>query len=839
MNSPIYKCSAGGLDTDGYSTGGSQNAPKTLPNILLFDAFAGPEPSVPLIAMQFAMHYFSRCTEYCLRCHRHIDEKFEALKPFVCSDPLCLFQYITMGFGPSIEHEIITQPYVVDLLICLCYSSVQAPVTAYSQPMTGGNVVSYPIREFPSGLRLKAASFSDEPGADEVAIKVAVHMGLQTATFSSKSDIDSVTAGTWVVLRHNINAFPVPITKLFHHHAYIKHVDRQTGSFTIDLWHRDPSCPIIDDRNISMDLLVYSKELDDLPDTGKAKAMIGILNTLPRISYIREYLIKNPQSKLRHCYGISPAAATLLEWIVASNRSCIFQVSPVADRHAQNTELLATIKTRDQEIVPSMKSCVQFRFAQGAPDKEFRFQRALRDIHKKKDTKYPTLFAWHGSAFANWHSILRHGLNFDRVINGRAFGDGVYFSQHYKTSTMYSGVHAVRPYGFGWPQSVLNAAGVISLCEIVNAPKKYVSTDPHLVISQVDWIQCRYLFVQSLEDPSSSPVVGSSTTDMEAIPQDPSYPVRGPDGNVLRIPLKAIPSGRIACHQKEEPSSPSPSKRTYEMVYSSGASDEEDEEDLEYLFSSDDESSGPPSKRFSSVLARDSSVDTATSREVTVRRPLTPPQTDFRPGTLDLKTLPQLPVPKWANPSSTKRLASDIMRMQKVQASTPLHELGWYIDFDKVDNMFQWIVELHSFDPSLPLARDMKEAGITSIVLEVRFGREYPYSPPFVRVIRPQFLPFALGGGGHVTIGGAVCLELLTSTGWSPVTSMEAVFLSVRMAMSETSPAARLLSTTASTSTLDYSANEALDAYERLARVHGWKVPSDLKETAGQAAGAY
>ncbi len=48
-------------------------------------------------------------------------DNLEALKPYVCDKPLCLYQYMSLGFGPSIEHEIISQPYVVDLLTTFCY----------------------------------------------------------------------------------------------------------------------------------------------------------------------------------------------------------------------------------------------------------------------------------------------------------------------------------------------------------------------------------------------------------------------------------------------------------------------------------------------------------------------------------------------------------------------------------------------------------------------------------------------------------------------------------------------------------------------------------------------
>jgi ubiquitin-conjugating enzyme E2 Q len=69
------------------------------------------------------MRYLLRCTEFCLVCHDKIEGGFEALKPYVCSKPLCLYQYMSLGFGPSVEHEIITQPYVVDLLVSFCYTA--------------------------------------------------------------------------------------------------------------------------------------------------------------------------------------------------------------------------------------------------------------------------------------------------------------------------------------------------------------------------------------------------------------------------------------------------------------------------------------------------------------------------------------------------------------------------------------------------------------------------------------------------------------------------------------------------------------------------------------------
>ena len=106
---------------------------ETLPHFVTSDHMTGDtkKKSFPLLAVQFALRHLARCTEFCLVCHCKIDADFEALKPYVCSKPLCLWQYMSLGFGPSLEDEIISQPHVVDLLISFCYSSAFAKKLRY------------------------------------------------------------------------------------------------------------------------------------------------------------------------------------------------------------------------------------------------------------------------------------------------------------------------------------------------------------------------------------------------------------------------------------------------------------------------------------------------------------------------------------------------------------------------------------------------------------------------------------------------------------------------------------------------------------------------------------
>jgi ubiquitin-conjugating enzyme E2 Q len=208
------------------------------------------------------------------------------------------------------------------------------------------------------------------------------------------------------------------------------------------------------------------------------------------------------------------------------------------------------------------------------------------------------------------------------------------------------------------------------------------------------------------------------------------------------------------------------------------------------------------------------------------------PQTDFIPGSLDQSKLPMLEAPVYAASSATIRLNRELKAILEVQKKTPLQELGWYIDADLVSNVYQWIVELHSFESTLPLAQDMKKAGVTSIVCEIRFGKEYPHSPPFVRVIRPRFVPFTHGGGGHITGGGAMCMELLTNSGWSAVSSIESVLLQVRMAIINLEPTPARLASQGKYQQ-DYGTREAMEAYIRACHAHGWTIPKDFQDFAG------
>lgn len=89
--------------------------------------------------------------------------------------------------------------------------------------------------------------------------------------------------------------------------------------------------------------------------------------------------------------------------------------------------------------------------------------------------------------------------------------------------------------------------------------------------------------------------------------------------------------------------------------------------------------------------------------------------------------------------------------------------------------MKMWTIKLFQFDPDSNLAKDMLVVGIDHIELEMKFPEQYPFEPPFVRVVKPRFKRQT----GFV-MNGALCMELLTKEGWNAVNDIESVIVSIR-----------------------------------------------------------
>ncbi|KAF4453218.1 hypothetical protein F53441_4091 [Fusarium austroafricanum] len=795
--------------------------------------------NIALVAMQFGLQRLIKCTKYCLVCHQRAEGGFEAVKPFVCGNLLCLYQYLSLGFGQSIEHEIINNPYVVDLLISFFYTAI----------------TSSRLREFPQGLGLKCGTSAfGKSDIQPLTADACFERNVLTFQRQDLASYRSIKEGQHVLLvvsKADTIDSSLPVMRS-HHEKHICHIESLDDTdFTFNVVQTStgpmnvhpnpserPSNEIVQPTTGGVKVLVYKYEqdIDDLQEAERGQALIFMTKCIPSVEKMRDYLAEVPGRRLSSFPRMELSTLRLLNWIVASNRSFIVQDAPVPGSSQSEGEM-----HKHNLVTGVSPGWMQFRFAQGSPEKEQVFLNELmKETRPQNGKNYPTLFAWHGSPLSNWHSIIRTGLDFSTTLHGRSYGDGVYMAKDFDTSCGYAIQHGLS----GWPNSALNVASAISLCEIVNNPSQFVSTNPFFVVNRIDWIQCRYLFVKVQQEqsggmpPMAPPRVSFSSRlaqnqepfiqDPGHIEQDPAHVLTCGTGRV-GIPLSAIPRFRQrAVGQVSVVGSSKDHPVVDDSDFKDGPASSHDIDDL--LASDDEGATQPMSPRKRRRTSTDSGLG-GTRRELDNVTP-------FHPGKLDLDSLPKLAEPTWASssPGALRALNAQIKDLQKTQSSTNLATLGWYINFGKLDNLFHWIVELHSFDMDLPLSKDMIRRNCSSVVLEIRFGASFPLSPPFVRVIRPRFLPFAQGGGGHVTIGGAICSELLTNSGWSPALSLEKVFLEVRMNLCEKDPPARLEATTnlrntqpSNINNMDYGMFEAVDAYRRAAASHGWKIPSDLE----------
>ncbi|KAL1971254.1 hypothetical protein VTN77DRAFT_206 [Rasamsonia byssochlamydoides] len=831
------------------------SAPRFLATDHMSDTLPPARLSFPLLAMQFTLRHFVKCTEFCLICHCKIDAGFEALKPYVCSKPLCLYQYMALGMGPSLEWEILSQPYVVDLLVSFTYSSA----------------AGFRLNDFPIGLGLKvpagAECFRDFNHATQNDLISACFgpsniraPGSHTAKLDAtkmelilpKSDSGpSLRPGDWIVIIAREVAGKVQSRT--HWHCHVKSTEDwpyvQLSSpvirGTVPDKQQNQEGPQGGNQIQSVVFIVYDRNFDSLNEEDKRKAITMLLDTLPDVDAMKAYLRGDRNDCSERLLSswkdrISGSALDVLRWIVASNRSCIMHDD---DGNSASND----------NLVSGMEGYMQFRLAQGAPDKEQRFVDSVNSTVSRLNLKYPTLFAWHGSPLNNWHGILREGLHFKEIHHGRSYGNGVYMSSRFLVSSGYC-----KP-ARTWPNSKLKISMAISLNEVVNAPGEFVCSSP-FVVRQLDWIQPRYLFVKCQAAGNGGISLQSKKSPSAVYTQDPKHPVHGPRDGKIDIPITALSQRRretceVSTVTKKSPTS-TPTKSKKRKSGSKTATQDEDtasvetnHEDLLVLLSDTEVNRREEEYEEDADDEMDRTVKTTKgkfpklllSRKKKTAAADTTPKTDFKPGTLSESSLKLLAPPAYATSMATKTLQQHFQATLKVQNTQPLHELGWYIDPNLITTVYQWIVELHTFDPSLPLAKDLKAAGLHSVVLEMRFPKDFPMSPPFVRVIRPRFLEFQRGGGGHVTAGGALCMELLTNTGWSPALSIESVLLQVRLALSSTDPQPARLKKGQGQSpkkgkggegggeVMEYSVAEAVDAYRRACNAHGWEIPKDFQ----------
>ncbi|XP_038109267.1 ubiquitin-conjugating enzyme E2Q-like protein 1 [Culex quinquefasciatus] len=164
----------------------------------------------------------------------------------------------------------------------------------------------------------------------------------------------------------------------------------------------------------------------------------------------------------------------------------------------------------------------------------------------------------------------------------------------------------------------------------------------------------------------------------------------------------------------------------------------------------------------------------------------------------------------------SRRLMKELKEIERLQHS----RAEPYFTVELVnDNLYEWHARLYRLDPDSPLAEDLVELGIPFILLHLVFPDNFPFAPPFMRVVEPRIEK------GFVMEGGAICMELLTPRGWASAYTVEAVLM--QFAASLVKGQGRV--SRKPKATKEFSRRTAEEAFRSLVKTHekyGWVTPA-------------
>ncbi|XP_068140285.1 ubiquitin-conjugating enzyme E2Q-like protein CG4502 [Drosophila tropicalis] len=184
----------------------------------------------------------------------------------------------------------------------------------------------------------------------------------------------------------------------------------------------------------------------------------------------------------------------------------------------------------------------------------------------------------------------------------------------------------------------------------------------------------------------------------------------------------------------------------------------------------------------------------------------------------DHKVSPALGLQLMTAPDQTirsRRLMKEYREMERLQNKK---DSVFTVELVK-DSLFEWHVRLHVIDPDSPLAHDMIELNVPAILLHLSFPNNFPFSPPFMRVVEP------LIEKGYVMEGGAICMELLTPRGWASAYTVEAVIM--QFSASVVKGQGRIARKPKNAK--EFSRRQAEESFRSLVKTHekyGWVTPA-------------
>lgn len=253
-----------------------------------------------------------------------------------------------------------------------------------------------------------------------------------------------------------------------------------------------------------------------------------------------------------------------------------------------------------------------------------------------------------------------------------------------------------------WPNTRLSPLKCVALVEIVNQPQDFQSSQPHFVVSQREWIIwfvivspnemtdlilkwwsrtfSRYLLVDCVRPGGNSGAPDLTDATVPFVKLDPKHPLTL-SKEYIQIPDPDFQLKKLLTARKME------------------FSEEEYDENDQRVFAGNDLILLPGSYGTDAQI-QGQAVNQQEGRDSWVHNP----------GWVEQCLVCLPPPPSDSMSKATVALRKELGSCLKDQETAKsLKQLGWYIPPEcRGDNLFQWIVEMHSFEEELPLAADMK-----------------------------------------------------------------------------------------------------------------------------------